>query len=264
MELTRSWQDVFSEDLQGRYSFAETRNAAGILAATDPEALQDLIDVLEEFTLSVDLLVRAGGNKSRVAWELDEAFRDRGWREARFEQSLTTTLRFFPWRGAGERVGNPSVESENHYGGHKVDNVRNRAVVDVEWNPKDGNLDRDLGNYVSLHEGGVIDVGVLVVRERGGLRDHTRNLIADVREISRNYPSDSAWQRRLAKVPDDPFGTSTTANFERLVTRLERGDGRGCPVLAVGIGMASYFGPHSLEEEVQRLACEEDESTRDG
>ena len=33
------------------------------------------------------------------------------------------------------------------------------AVVDVEWNPKDGNLDRDFGNYTTLHDTGLIDVG---------------------------------------------------------------------------------------------------------
>lgn len=259
MLLTESWRDVFPNELQQRYAFAETRNAAAILKVLNPDAFEDLIEVLRAFRLSVDLLVRPGGNKSKIAAELDDAFRLRGYREARFEQDVTTRLIISSWGTEPAETR----ESSNSYGGHKVDNVKNRAVVDVEWNPKDGNLDRDFANYVSLYEGGAIDVGVILTRRGADFRYFVRDLVAQVRAINLAEASD-AWVERMRKTPVDPLGTSTTSNFEKLVTRLERGDARGCPLLAIAIGQNTYDAPVDLIEEVQRLAREGSAVTNDG
>ena len=43
-----------------------------------------------------------------------------------------------------------------------------------------------------------------------------------------------------AETPNDPLGTSTTSNFEKLVNRIERGDGGGCPILAIAITTKAY------------------------
>ena len=143
--------------------------------------------------------------------------------------------------------------SRPSYGGHKVDNVLGRAALDVEWNPKDGNLDRDLANYVSLHEGGVIDVGVIVTRSGDTLRGMVRDLVADVKSVDCS-PEEVDWAERMRNLADDPLGTTTTANFEKLVPRLERGDGRGCPVLAIAITDRTYTHPTgTTTEEVHRL-----------
>lgn len=252
MLLTESWRDVFPIELLARYDFAETRNAAAILKALEPDAFSDLVEVLQMFSLSVDLLVRPGGNKSKIAAELDGEFRERGYREAQFEQDVTTRLIVSAWGTEAAETR----ESSNSYGGHQVDNVKGRAVIDVEWNPKDGNLDRDLADYVSLYEGGWIDVGIILTRREGEFRYFVRDLVAQVREIEIPEATD-AWLERMRKTPKDPLGTSTTSNFEKLVNRLERGDARGCPLLAIAIGMNTYDAPDDLHDEVRRLACED-------
>lgn len=60
---------------------------------------------------------------------------------------------------------------------------------------------------------------------------------------------------RLNSTPNNPFSTSTTANYEKVIPRLERGDGQGCPILAIGIGWKAYTQfEGTIEEEVKRLA----------
>ena len=60
-------------------------------------------------------------------------------------------------------IGNlPPVRQE----GYLVDNYKGRVVLDVEWNAKDGNLDRDLASYRSWHEAGVISAGVIITKDR--------------------------------------------------------------------------------------------------
>lgn len=255
MQLTESWAAVFPAGLRERYDVRETRNAAAVMRTTAPEAFQDMIDVLEGFHLTLDKLTTPGGSKTVVARELDESFRVRGWREARFEQELTTRLVLYPWTGAPKPEKKRVEESRNEYGGHKVDNVLGRAALDVEWNPKDGNLDRDFGNYVALYESGMIDVGVILTRSGGTLRHFTRDLIAQVKAV--HVPDEyTEWHTRMAKLADDPFGTSTTSNFGKLVPRLERGDGRGCPVLAIAVTERCYTPPpRTVAEEVLRLAA---------
>ncbi|GED96441.1 BglII/BstYI family type II restriction endonuclease [Gordonia crocea] len=260
MQLTESWAETFPASVLDRYDVRETRNAAAVMRTTTPQAFQDMIDVLDGFELTLDKLTTPGGSKTVVARELDEAFRVRGWREARFDQDLITKLTVFPWTSADTPEKQYVIETRNEYGGHKIDNVLDRAVLDVEWNPKDGNLDRDFGNYVSLHEGGVIDMGVILTRVGGDFRHFVRDLIAEVKAV--DVPAEyTLWHTRMGKMANDPLGTSTTSNFGKLVPRLERGDGRGCPILAVAITERCYVPPsRTVAEEVLQLAIALQES----
>lgn len=255
MELTESWREVLPDEVIDRYVVAETRNAAAVMKATTPDAFEDMVQVLTNFRLTLDKITTPGGSKSVIAKELDDTFRAKGWREARFDQELTTTLTVFRWTDAAEPEQTEKRVSKNAYGGHKIDNVLGRAVLDVEWNPKDGNLDRDLANYVSLHDGGVIDVGVILTRSgTASMREFFRDYVKQVKavKVANDFP---AWHKRMGKLPDDPIGTSTTANFGKLKPRIERGDGRGCPILAIGVTEKSFTAPDSVVDEVQRLAA---------
>lgn len=253
MQLTETWRDVFPTDVLDRYVFAESRSASAVARATTPRAVDDLIEVLRAFELTVEKIATPGGNKSVVAKELDDSFRVRGWREARYDQTLTTSLTVSRWEGPSIREAPPTpAPTTNEYGGHKIDNVLGRAAIDIEWNPKDGNLDRDFGNYASLHDGGVIDVGVILTRDGAEFPAFAHDLIARVKELTLNDNSD--WSRRIGKLANEPYKTSTTSNFQRLVTRVERGDGRGCPILAIGITTRAFTPPYDgLEAEVARL-----------
>jgi len=236
-----------------RYDIIETRNAAAMFAASNLELLNEVAVVLDGFSLDVERIVRGGGSKHLISAELDEAFRVSGWREAKFRQRLTTELVLNPFRPAGE-ISKMTRTSESEYEGHQIDNVKGRVGLDVEWNPKDGNLDRDFSNFRNLYGAGVLDLGILIVRREEGMRRLWAETIARAKEMNNASFVSDAWAKRLEKTPADPLGTTTTSNFEKLVTRVKRGDGGGCPILAIAITTRCYMPPVDLDAEIRRVA----------
>lgn len=253
MDLTESWKAELPETVVARYDIIEARNASAMFKASAPELLAEVGQVLDGFHFDVERIVRGGGSKHFISVELDEAFRALGWREAKFRQQLTTELILNPYKPAGENTKQVRT-SISEYEGHQVDNVKGRIGLDVEWNPKDGNLDRDFSNFRSLYEAGVLDLGILVVRRETGMRGLWIDTIARAKELEEAQFVSPKWAKRLGKTPDDPLGTTTTSNFEKLVTRVKRGDGGGCPILAIAITTRCYEPPTDLDAELARIA----------
>ena len=225
MDLTISFERVLPEDVRRKYEFAETRNAAAIFAATNPDAFNQLVDVLRTFTLRTADLLNPGGQESDLAARMNRLFRERGWREARVDTLIRLSLQRTPLRAAGEHALEPII-TETRNEGYKVDNFRDRVALDMEWNAKDGNLDRDIGAYRSLYDAALIDVGVLI----------TRTL--DLRTLGRQLAIEAGMDRARAK---RILNTTTTTNREKLLPRLTRGDAGGCPILAVFICAATHI-----------------------
>jgi hypothetical protein len=67
VDLTTSFLESFPGQTQARFEFYETRNAAGILAITNPLRFNQLIEVLNGFSLLTSDLVESGGNESKLA-----------------------------------------------------------------------------------------------------------------------------------------------------------------------------------------------------
>lgn len=229
MELTRSFERVFPTSFRKKYEFAEVRNAAATLLGTDPEAFDHITQILSDFELALSDLTDPGGSKGAIARHLDLAFRERGWREAGHKSETRLVFRLEPFKPAGE--SKPEVRMYDFGSeGHKVDNVFGRVALEVEWNAKDGNLDRDLANFRALHDAAVIDVGVLITRHHERTK-FAANTLAEKAGLIRYDPKG----KRIVLL-----GTSTTTNIEKLTPRMERGDGGGCPILAVAITERSY------------------------
>jgi hypothetical protein len=228
VDLTESYRRVLPANLRARYEFAETRNAAAILQATNQAAFDQLIDVLDGFELRTTDLTTPGGQETDLAARLNDAFRARGWREARVDTLVRLSLVKMPLRSADEQRAE-TVDTETSSEGYKVDNFRDRVALDVEWNAKDGNLDRDIGAYRSLYDSALIDVGVMVTRVHAELKELGYRL-----GIQEGLGDERA--RRI-------LATSTTTNREKLLPRLTRGDGGGCPLLAVFISPMTLRDP---------------------
>lgn len=214
MELTRSFERVVPADVLARYDFRETRNAAAVLAASNPVAFGEILDVLREFRLIATDITHAGGSESQVPIRLNRAFRDRGWREARYDTHVRSVVRVRPY-APGEVATEQETQSVSL--GYLVDNVKDRVALDVEWHAKDGNLDRDVGAYRAFYEGAIIDGGVIITRS-----------FASIRALSIELGREKG------------FATTTTTTIEKLTDRLSRGDGGGCPILGVAITRATY------------------------
>jgi hypothetical protein len=227
VDLTYSHATALPDFVRKRYTVAETRNAAAIFAATSPVLFEDFCAAMNEFELLSSDLVDAGGSESSLAKRLNGSFRSRGWREARVDTDIELKLRIMPYAPQGEKaavVTSTRVSNE----GYKVDNFKDRVALDLEWNAKDGNLDRDLGAYRALYDAGLIDLAVLVTRTT-----------TDLRTLGAQLRRDAGMSEEEAiKV----LGTSTTTNLDKLLPRMTRGDAGGCPLLAVAINGSTWEG----------------------
>ena len=220
MDLTDSWERVLPRSILDRYDVIETRNAAAVLAAANPEQFRDVCEVLDAFTITNGDILVAGGNETEIAGRLNRAFKDRGWQE---ERAVTTIRNYMQARGRGRNSENGPIRAETEFEnkGYFIDNVKGRVVLDVEWNAKDGNLDRDLAMYRWLYEVGFVDLAVMVTREHDELRDFG---VSIRRQAGQDETTAKAWLK-----------TSTTTNLQKLAPRVKSGNPGGCPFLGLGI-----------------------------
>lgn len=228
VDLTHSYRDALPQSVRDRYDFMEVRNAATILAATNPDAFNEVIEVLDWFALDTSDLLTPGGQESALAARLNQRFRSQGWREARVDTLIRLQLKKLPYRPAGETAP-VVVDTETANEGYLVDNFKARVALDVEWNAKDGNLDRDIAAYRALYDAGLIDGAVMITRTQ-----------TDLRQLARRLASDAGWTVEAGK---KILGTTTTTNSEKLRPRMGRGDSAGCPLLAVLISARTWRRP---------------------
>lgn len=209
---------VLDPFIRSRWAFLETSSAAAVLRSVCPLEWTDITDVLRNFQLNPARWLRAGGNRGDVAQEIDDMFAQRGWREMRLD---LVTQGILVTRGGQVVDQLPPMFQE----GYLVDNFKGRVVLDVEWNAKDGNLDRDMSAYRSWHEAGVISAAVLITQDRAALKPLAEHLWSE-------YQNTLPPEQRSPRLPID-LNTSTTTNFEKAALRVRRGVMGTCPLLVV-------------------------------
>lgn len=184
-------------EVRSRFDVREWRNGLAVLHTAHSLEWRDILTVLREFELQASEIIAAGGSKSPIAKRVDERLYDLGWREKTYS---TATI-----------VDDVRYESPTH----KVDCVKGRVALEVEWNNKDPFFDRDLNNFRQLFDLRAIDVGVIITRA------------SELQEIFNSLGKGSS------------YGNSTT-HLNKLLPRLEGGGGGGCPVVVFAITKACY------------------------
>lgn len=213
--------------IRERFEFMETSSACALMATTCREEWADILSVLEQFQLDPQTWMRAGGNRGDVAKEIDSAFEERGWAERRLD--LETHAFLLDRKGQVKTTFDPMYQE-----GYLVDNVKGRVALDVEWNAKDGNLDRDMTAYRSWHEAGAITAAVIITKHQASLRSLLNRLWVD-------YNNTRDIQLQVTKPPID-MATSTTTNFEKAELRIRRGVMGTCPLLVIGVSESTWNG----------------------
>lgn len=216
---------VLIPEVRTRWTFLETSSAAAVLRSVCPSEWGDIVSVLSSFHLDPVRWLHPGGNRGEIAKEIDDMFRQRGWREIRVDLSTTGILKDKSNRTVEELQ---SVYQE----GYRVDNFKGRVALDVEWNAKDGNLDRDLSAYRAWHEAGVISAAVVITQDRIGLKELAERLWE-------NYQKTLPVEKQKKKLPID-LNTSTTTNLEKATLRVRRGVMGTCPLLVVAASPATW------------------------
>ena len=223
---------VLDPKIRARWAFLETSSAAAVLRSVCPSEWKDITQVLAEFALDPRSWLKKGGNRGDIAQQIDGMFGALGWRETRVDL-VTQGVLLSKSLDVIERL--PAVEQE----GYLVDNFKGRVALDVEWNAKDGNLDRDLSAYRAWHEAGVISAAVLITQDRLGLKTLAERLWSDHQAA---LPED----QKTAKLPID-LNTSTTTNLEKAALRVRRGVMGTCPLLIVAATQNTWNGkPYSI------------------
>ena len=253
MPLTYSYKSVLSKQLLSKYSFAETRNAAHVLSAACPNEWAEVVNFLKDYQLRTASLMHPGGRKSKVVEDLESFFYSNGWEETRVDSELVVfrvpkrTGKSTPIKLDGEkskfktleqrlkvRESYPNVQVRSTFQeGYLIDALKGNLAVDIEWNAKDGNLDRDIAAYRAWYDFEEIVGAVLITKDQ----ESCKALIAKIwDDFLSTLPED---QRDKVKLPVD-LGTSTTTSIEKAQERIKRGDAGGCPVLVVGITEACW------------------------
>lgn len=218
---------VLPQAARSRWIFLESNSAAAVIQAVCPREWNDIVSVLSSYALSGTALLTPGGSRGPIAEAIDSSFASRGWKEARLDLETRGIL----FGKKGNKIEDlPAIYQK----GYLVDNFKNRIVLDVEWNAKDGNLDRDLAAYRSWYDAGIISAAVIITKDRPALRDLNRRL----------------WAAHLATLPADErnkaqpvdFKTSTVTSFDTAEMRVRRGVMGSCPMLIVGATEATWDG----------------------
>lgn len=224
-------ETVVPPAVRARWDFLETSSACAVLRSVCPKEWHDILEVLTRFALDTVRWMKKGGNRGDVAREIDDMFGALGWREMRIDLQTQGVL-----------LSRKGVEVDRlpplHQEGYLVDNFKGRVALDVEWNAKDGNLDRDLSAYRAWHEAGIISAAVLITQNRVKLKALAERLWKD-------YQQGLPDSQRTAKLPID-VGTSTTTNLEKAALRVRRGVMGTCPLLIVAATDRTWNGkPYS-------------------
>ncbi|MCX8507805.1 MAG: BglII/BstYI family type II restriction endonuclease [Rhodobacteraceae bacterium] len=204
--------------LLGRYEIFSYRNAAGILKSSFPDQFEDLVSALTNLTITRRQIRTPGGSKSEIAKYIDTLF-DEGWRETRISADLHVKL--MPPKG-NEIFS--AYTREGYLDGHRIDFVKGRVALDLEWNSKDQTYDRDLYAFSAFYEAGAIDVGVIITRGSSLNNEFFRTLGKTLTKDGSEGSGD-VYKK---------YGASTTW-MGKLLYRLDAGRNGGCPVLAIGI-----------------------------
>jgi hypothetical protein len=221
-------------DIFEKYDVFSYRNAAVILTETRKSEFDEILGALRQFTITKQIIRRAGGNESEIPKLFSAQLRPLGWYETIVQGDLLVRL---AWREqVSEKKGKPvfqkrqrEIRRDKFLDGHKIDYVKNRVAFDLEWNSKDQTFDRDLYAFSAFAVCGVIDAAVLVTRS------------VELNPVFRALGPALNKSGKIEKKPNgkermthEKYGASTTW-MGKLLYRLNAGRNGGCPVLAIGI-----------------------------
>lgn len=233
-------QDVIaqniSKDIFKFYDVYSYRHAAGILRNSYPEELAEIEQALLDFSLTQYDIGIPGGNESDIPKKFSRTLRPLGWVEARVQGDLIVRVDEFGEEllenGKTRKHKLPKRDDivlENFIDGHKIDYVKGKVALDVEWNSKDQTYDRDLYAFRAFHDTGVISVAILITRSEK--LNPAFSIISQLDKQGNVVMDDKSGKPKSVKAK---YGASTTW-MGKLIYRLNANRNGACPVLVFGI-----------------------------
>lgn len=217
-------------DVLSLYEVYSYRHAAAILKNSFPSELKDIENALLNFKITLEDIASPGGSESVIPKKLSSQLRPHGWRETRIQGDLVVRVieQFEPSPLAIQPTSKADVMIKNYIDGHKIDYVKDRVALDLEWNSKDQTFDRDLYAFRMFHECGIISAAVIITRSK------KLNTVFNQTPLLKKDGSIDMKSNGEPKLCKQKYGASTTW-MGKLLYRLNAGRHGGCPVLVVGI-----------------------------
>lgn len=216
-------QQHIREEIRKLYDVYSYGHAAAIMKTCFPRELAEIEQALMEFRMTTDDIATSGGSESPIPKKLS-ALLPNDWRETRIKGDLVIGVE----SEKKDKSRSEKLTLNNYIDGHKIDHVKGRVALDVEWNSKDQTYDRDLYAFRTFHECGIISVASLITRSEKLNKAFAR--IPQKNKDGTDKKDDSGNVKYcIAK-----YGASTTW-MGKLLYRLNAGRHGGCPVLVFGI-----------------------------
>src|SRR4029079_12802562 len=113
------------------------RNAAVILSETRKAEFDEILGALRKFTITTDIIRRAGGNESEIPKLFSADLRPLGWHETIVQGDLLVKLSWHELVGkekgrAAFQKRSREIRRERFLDGHKIDYVKGRVAFDLE------------------------------------------------------------------------------------------------------------------------------------
>ncbi len=150
-DTTAEISSAISDDILSKYDVYSYRHAASILKNAFPSELDEIERALRAFSTTTYEIGIPGGNESVIPKKISAELRPLDWHEARIQGDLV--VRVFEQSETVQADGSLKKHSvaekdpitlDNYIDGHKIDYVKGRVALDMEWNSKDQTYDRDL------------------------------------------------------------------------------------------------------------------------
>ena len=222
-------------DILQKYDVYSYRHAASILKNSFPTELIEIENALLNFTMTTGEIAEPGGNESKIPKKISAFLRPLDWYETRIQGDLIIRVHEHSEEiletGKIKKNTLPPkdpITIKNYIDGHKIDYVKGRVALDMEWNSKDQTYDRDLYAFRMFHECGVISLAVLITRSE---KLNEVFSVLPLRKKDGSIDTDASGVPKLCK---QKYGASTTW-MGKLLYRLNAGRHGGCPVLVFGI-----------------------------
>ena len=217
------------------YDVYSYRHAAAIMKTSFPSELKEIEQALLDFKITTKDIAMPGGNESIIPKRFSTYLRPNNWHETRVQGDLiirvieqSETLLDNGKLKKHKLSEKPEIVIPNYIDGHKIDYVKGRVALDMEWNSKDQTYDRDLYAFRMFHECGIISVAALITRSE------KLNPVFDETPLLKKDGSVELDKNGKPKLCKQKYGASTTW-MGKLLYRLNTGRHGGCPVLVFGI-----------------------------
>ena len=228
-------EQCIDADVLNLYDVYSYRHAAAIIKNSFPDKLKEIQQALRDFRITTTDIAKPGGNESDIPKQFSMSLRPNEWYETRIQGDLVIRVQEqseeILTSGKLKKHKLPEkapVVLENYIDGHKIDYVKGRVALDIEWNSKDQTYDRDLYAFRMFHECGIISVAVLITRSE------KLNTIFDQLPLLKKDGTIDTKNDGTPKLCKQKYGASTTW-MGKLLYRLNAGRHGGCPVLVFGI-----------------------------